>query len=126
MNAVINRITRTAERVAPNLRTWGAKLGLAQAMTAAIPAHCKKSVSVTRTTAEPASRTKIIGSPHRGRKCLVHAFVGDLYGNPNGRRPQAFDSRDSLFLPASTEISVNADKAQKFVQLGLSESQLSI
>ena len=60
MNAVINRITRTAERVAPNLRTWGAKLGLARAITAAIPAHCKKSVSVTRTTAAPVWRMKIM------------------------------------------------------------------
>ena len=39
MNAVINRIMSTAARIAPNLRTEGAKLGLAQAITAAIPAH---------------------------------------------------------------------------------------
>jgi hypothetical protein len=60
MNAVINRITRTAERVAPNLRTWGAKLRLARAITAAIPAHCNESVSVTRTTAALAWRMKIM------------------------------------------------------------------
>jgi hypothetical protein len=68
-------------------------------------------VSVTRTTAELAWRTKIIGSAGRGRKCFAQPFVEDLYGNPNETRPQAFGSRYSLFLPASTKVSVNADQA---------------
>jgi hypothetical protein len=61
MNAVINRIMSMADRIAPNLRTWGAKLGLAQAITAAIPPHCNESVSITRTTAALACRAKVIG-----------------------------------------------------------------
>jgi hypothetical protein len=61
MNAVINRITSMAEGIAPNLRAPGVKVGLAQAITAAIPAHCNESVSITRTTAALTSRTKIIG-----------------------------------------------------------------
>jgi hypothetical protein len=111
MNAVIKRIINMAGRIGPNLRTPGAKLGLAQEITAAIPAHCNESVSVTRTIAALPSRRKVIGSPHRGRKCFVHAFVGDLYGNPNEPGPQAFGFRYSLLLPASTEIAVNADQA---------------
>jgi hypothetical protein len=87
MNAVISRITSMAERTGPNLRTWDVKLGLAQAITAASPAHCNESVSVARTTAALAWRTKIIGSPHRGRKCFAQPFVEDLYGNPNETRP---------------------------------------
>jgi hypothetical protein len=63
MNAVINRIMSMAERIAPNLRALGAKLGLAQAITAATPAHCNNSVSVIKTTAALPSRRKIIGSP---------------------------------------------------------------
>jgi hypothetical protein len=42
MNAVIIHIMSMAERIAHDLRTWGAKLGLAQAITAAIPAHCNE------------------------------------------------------------------------------------
>src|ERR1700686_2972137 len=110
MNAVINRIMSMAERIAPNLRAPGAKLGLAQAITAAIPAHCNESVSVPRMTAALPSRRNVIGSPHRGLKSVVHAFVGGLHGNPNGPRPQAFGSRYSLLLPASTKIAVNADQ----------------
>jgi hypothetical protein len=83
MNAVINRIMSMAERITPNLRTPIAKLGRAQAITTAIPAHCNESVSVTRTIAAVPSRRKIIGSPRRGRKSFVHAFVGGFYGNPN-------------------------------------------
>src|SRR5258708_30298590 len=64
MNAVVNRIMRTAERAAPNLRTWGAKLALARAITAAIPAHCNESVSVTRTTAALVWRMKIMCKGH--------------------------------------------------------------
>lgn len=60
MNAVINRITRIAERIAPGLRTLGANLGLAHAITTAMPAQCDKSVSVTRTTAALVWRMKIM------------------------------------------------------------------
>jgi hypothetical protein len=60
MNAVINRIINMAERVGPNLRTPGAKLVLAQEITAAIPAHCNESVSVTRTTTALVWRMKIM------------------------------------------------------------------
>src|ERR1700732_4301273 len=109
--ALINRIMSTAERTAPNLRVPGAKLGLAQAISAAIPAHCNESVSVTSTIAALPSRRKIIGCPHRGRKSLGHAVVGALYSNPNQSRPQVFGSRYSLFLPASTKIPVNTDQA---------------
>ena len=42
MNAVINRITSMAERIAPSLRTSGANLGLAHAITTAIPALQRK------------------------------------------------------------------------------------
>src|SRR6266850_3335613 len=126
MNAVINRTMSRAERIGPSLRSSGAKLGLAKEINAAIPAHCNESVSVTRTTAALASRTKIIGSPHRDRKCFVHEFVGDLYGNPNEPRPQAMSSCYSLFLPASTEVSVNANQTQELIELSLSEAQLSI
>ena len=79
-------------------------------VSAAIPAHCNESVSVTRTTAALASRTKIIGSRQRDRRCFVDEFVVELCRNPNGPRPQAFGSRYSLFLPASTQIPVNADQ----------------
>jgi hypothetical protein len=51
---------------------------------------------------------KIIGSSHRRRECFVHAFVGNLNGNPNGPRLLVLGSRGSLFLPASTEISTSA------------------
>jgi hypothetical protein len=60
MNAVINRITRMAERIAPSLRTSGANRGLVHAITAAMPAQCNESVSVTRTTAELVWRMKIM------------------------------------------------------------------
>src|SRR6267143_2004253 len=60
MNAVINRITRMAERIAPGLRTSGANLGLAHAITTAMPAHCNESVSVTRTTAALVWRMKFM------------------------------------------------------------------
>src|SRR5260370_27318388 len=120
INAVINRTISRAERISPNLRSSGAKLGFAKEISAAIPAHCSESVSVTRTTAAPASRAKIIGSPHRGRKCFVHEFVGDLCGNPNELRPQALSLCYSLFLPASTEVSVNANQALELIQLSLS------
>ena len=60
MNAVINRITRMAERIAPSLRTSGANLGLAHAIITAMPAHCNESVSVTRTTAALVWRMKIM------------------------------------------------------------------
>jgi hypothetical protein len=110
MNAVINRIMSKTERIGPNLRTPGAKLVLAQEITAAIPAHCNESVSVTTTIAALPSRRKFKGSPHRGRKCFVHAFVGDLHGNPNESSQQSFWSRYSLLLPAPAEISVNADQ----------------
>jgi len=60
MNAVINRITRTAERIAPSLGTSSANLGLVHAITAAMPAHCNESVSVTRTTAALVWRMKIM------------------------------------------------------------------
>jgi len=64
MNAVINRITRMAERIAPSLRTSGANLGLAHAITTAMPAHCNESVSVTRTTAALVWRMKIMCKGH--------------------------------------------------------------
>src|SRR6266436_5462499 len=60
MNAVINRITRMAERIAPSLRTSGANLGLAHAITTAMPTHCNESVSVTRTTAALVWRMKVM------------------------------------------------------------------
>src|SRR5712664_2488539 len=126
INAVINRTMNIAERIGPSLRSSGAKLGFAKEIRAAIPAHCNESVSVTRTTAALASRTKIIGLPHRDRKCFVHEFVGDLYDNPNRPGRQALSSWRSLFLPASTEIPVNANQRQELIQLSLSESQLSI
>src|SRR5712692_1656563 len=126
INAVINRTMSRAERIGPSLRSSGAKLGFAKEISAAIPAHCNKSVSVTRTTAALASRTKIIGSRHRGQGCFVHELVGERYSDPNGPRPQACGSGYSLFVPASTEISVNADQTQKLIQLSLSESQLGI
>src|SRR5882762_7526084 len=69
MNAVINRSMSRAERRGPSLRSSGAKLGFAKEISAAIPAHCNESVSVTRTTAAPASRTKpliVLASLHRG------------------------------------------------------------
>src|SRR6266851_5130172 len=122
INAVINRTMSRAERIGPSLRSSGARLRFAKEISAAIPAHCNESVSVTRTTAALASRTKIIGSPHRGRKCLVHEFVGKPYSNQDGPRPYAFGSRYSLLLPASTKISVNADQTLKLIQLSLSES----
>ena len=56
MNAVINRM---AERIAPSLRTSGANRGLVHAVTAAMPAHCNESVSVTRTTAALVWRFKM-------------------------------------------------------------------
>src|SRR3982074_2609033 len=111
MNAVISRMMSMAERITPNLRTSGPKLGLAQVITVAMPAHCNESVSVTRTTAALASRTKVIGSPQGGGMFFAHALVGKQYSHPNGPRPKVFGSRDSLFLPASTKVSVNADQA---------------
>src|SRR5260370_40187983 len=57
MNAVINRITRMAERIAPSPITSGANLGLT---TTAMPAHCNESVSVARTTAALVWRMKIM------------------------------------------------------------------
>src|SRR5882762_4084252 len=69
MNAVINRSMNRAERRGPSLSSSGAKLGFANEISAAIPAHCNESVSVTRTTAAPASRTKlftVLASLHRG------------------------------------------------------------
>ena len=46
----------------------------------------------------------------RDRRCFVDEFVVELCRNPNGPRPQAFGSPYSLFLPASTQIPVNADQ----------------
>src|SRR5216684_513091 len=69
MKAVINRTMSTAERIGPSLRSSDTKLGFAKEITAAIPAHCNKSVSATRRTAVPASRTKlliVLASLHRG------------------------------------------------------------
>src|SRR5207302_3103981 len=51
------------------IRSSGAKLGLANEISAAIPAHCRQSVSITRKTAAPASRRKLLIIPaslHRG------------------------------------------------------------
>ncbi len=62
-------------------------LDFAKEISAAIPAHCNESVSVTRTTAALASRKKIISLPHRCRECFVHEFVGKPYSNQNGPRP---------------------------------------
>src|SRR5258708_34239502 len=74
MKAVINRTMSTAERRGPSLRSSGAKLGFAKEISAAIPAHCKQSVSITRKTAALASRTKlltVLASLHRdfGKCC---------------------------------------------------------
>src|SRR5260370_12093623 len=115
-----------AERIGPSLRSSGAKLGFAKEISAAIPAHCNKSVSVTRTTAALASRTKIIGSRHRGQGCFVHELVGERYSDPNGPRPQACGSGYSLFLPASTKISVNADPTYHLLQFTPTAPHLSI
>src|SRR5260370_37250150 len=60
MNVVINRITRMAERIAPSLRTSGANLGLAHAITTAMPADCNESLSVTITTAALVWRMNIM------------------------------------------------------------------
>src|SRR6266403_2033990 len=60
MKAVINRTMSTAERIGPSMRSSGAKLGFAKEISAAIPAHCKQSVSITRKTAALASRTKLL------------------------------------------------------------------
>src|SRR5713101_9855755 len=63
MKAAINRTMSRAERVGPNLRSSGAKRGFAKEISAAIPAHCNESVSVTRTTAVSASRRKLLIVP---------------------------------------------------------------
>jgi hypothetical protein len=79
MNAIINRITRMAERIAPSLRTSGANLGLAHAITTAMPAHCNESVSVTRTTAALVSRMKIMCKGHEFHFELI--FSEPCWGN---------------------------------------------
>jgi len=76
MNAVINRITRMAERIAPSLRTSGANLGLVHAITVAMPAHCNESVSVTRTTAALVWRMKIMCT---GREFHFSARINFFY-----------------------------------------------
>jgi hypothetical protein len=99
-----------AERIAPNLRAPGVKLGLAQEIIAANPAQCNESVSATSTIAALPSRRNIIGSSHRGQICVVRTFVGKLYDDPNESRSHAFGSRHSLLLPTSTKISIDADQ----------------
>src|SRR5467141_4537238 len=90
MNAVVNRIMRTAERAAPNLRTWGAKLALARTITAAMPAHCSESVSVTRTTAALVWRMKIIC---KGREFHLELIAIEPYrGNLLFVNPQTVSS----------------------------------
>jgi len=59
MNAVIIAY-EDAERIAPGPENSGANLGLAHAITTAMPAHCQRSVSVTRTTAALVWRMKIM------------------------------------------------------------------
>src|ERR1700722_18126870 len=52
-----------------------------------------------------------------------------MYGRANRGQPnQAKErtSRYSLFLPAATEISVNANQTQEFIQSSLSKTQLRI
>ncbi len=85
MKAAINRTMSRAERIGPSLRSPGANLGFAKEISAAIPAHCSESVSVTRTAAALASRAKIIGSRHRGGSSFVQELVGSLYKNLNRR-----------------------------------------
>ena len=101
MNAVINRITRMAERIAPSLRTSGANLGLAHAITTAMPAHCNESVSVTRTTAALAWRMKII--------CMGHEFHLELSSSEPCRGDLLFANprlsalpKEILYIPANT------------------------
>src|SRR5258708_3440027 len=90
MNAVIHRITRMAERVAPILRTSAANLGLAHAITTAMPAHSNESVSVTRTTAALVWRMKIMckGREFHLELIAIEPYRGNLlFVNPRLSAP---------------------------------------
>src|SRR4029077_5980481 len=101
MNAVINRITRKAERIAPSLRTSGANLGLAHAITTAMPAQCNESVSVTRTTAALVWRMKIMCKGHEFHSELISSepcwgnllFVNPRLSAPPKEALYVFNSR---------------------------------
>src|SRR6266576_6662100 len=90
MNAVINCITRMAERIAPSLRTSGANLCLAHAITTAMPAHCNESVSVTRTTAALVWRMKVMckGREFHLELIAIEPYRGNLlFVNPQTVSP---------------------------------------
>jgi hypothetical protein len=91
MNAVINRITRMAERIAPSLRTSCANLGLDRAITTAMPAHCNESVSATRTTAALVWRMKIM--------CQGREFHFELVAIEPCRGNLLFVNPDCQLLP---------------------------
>src|SRR5258706_9310829 len=96
MNAVINRITRMAERIAPNLRTSGANLGLAHAM----PAHWNESVSVIRTTAALVWRMKIMckgGESHLELIAIEPCRGNLLFVNPRLSAPP----KEALYIRAN-------------------------
>src|SRR6266404_4129891 len=100
MNAVINRITKMAERIAPSLRTSGANLGLAHAITTAMPAHCNESVSVTRTTAALVWRMKIMC---KGREFHLETnCYRTVSGQSAVRQPQTVSSfKEALYIRAN-------------------------
>ncbi len=59
----------------------------------------------------PVRLTTSLRPPEQITRAHVIAAVGrELCGNPNEPKPEALSSRYSLFLPASTKISVNADQ----------------
>src|SRR6267143_5449315 len=104
MNAVINRSMSRAERIGPSLRSSGAKLGFAKEISTAIPAHCNESVSVTRTTAAPASRTKlliVLASLHRGF-CKCEPNPGAHSTEPERVPTQHRNSWSRLLTPPSS------------------------
>src|SRR6266478_1294117 len=104
MKAVINRTMSRAERRGPSLRSSDARLGLAKEISAAIPAHCKQSVSITRKTAVPASRTKlliVLASLHRGF-CKCEPDPGAHSTEPERVPTQHQNSWSRLSAPPSS------------------------
>ena len=100
MNIVINRITRMAEQIVPSLRTSGANLGLAHAITTAIPAHCNERVSVTRTTAALVWRMKITckGREFHLELIAIEPYRGNLlFVNPGLSAPP----KEALYIRAN-------------------------
>src|SRR5258707_7981107 len=104
MNAVINRTISRAERIGPSLRSPGANLGFAKEISAAIPAHCKQSVTIARKTAVPASRTKlliVLASLHRGF-CKCEPDPGAHSTEPERVPTQHQNSWSRLLAPPSS------------------------